>query len=170
MNRIQIISIIVATDQQGLIGLNNQIPWKSKVDMKRFKEKTTDGTLIMGRVTYESLPSKTLSNRNIIVLSSKVKDVVFDGQVYWAPNLKLAINQGQKLQKHIWIAGGVNVYWETIRENLWNDAEVTVINKIISVKDGQKADYFNHFLLKESQESITVEDCIFKKYENRNKN
>ena len=79
----QMINIIVAvskvkdSDTIAGIGLNNTIPWKSKSDMKRFREITRDHVVVMGRNTYNSLKSSTnpkpiLKNRINIVLTSEI--------------------------------------------------------------------------------------------------
>ena len=41
----------------GLIGIDNKLPWHLSEDMKRFKEKTMNKIVIMGRLTYESIRS-----------------------------------------------------------------------------------------------------------------
>ena len=49
------ISIIVAMDEDGYIGLENSLPWRLSSDLSRFKRLTEgDGfnAVIMGRKTY----------------------------------------------------------------------------------------------------------------------
>ncbi|MDR1456127.1 MAG: dihydrofolate reductase [Tannerella sp.] len=65
-----IISIIVATDEQGAIGKDGQLLWRLPRDLKRFREITTGHTVIMGRKTFESLPGGALPHRKNIVLSA----------------------------------------------------------------------------------------------------
>tara|TARA_Y100000816_G_scaffold233077_2_gene178463 strand:+ start:2456 stop:4000 length:1545 start_codon:yes stop_codon:yes gene_type:complete len=64
------------------IGMNNKIPWKLKEDLLRFKEITTNvnneneiNIVIMGRKTYDSLPSsvKPLPDRINVVITSNDK-------------------------------------------------------------------------------------------------
>jgi dihydrofolate reductase len=56
--------IIFATTQSGLFGKNNQLPWRCKDDLQHFNRITTNtfatNTVIMGRNTWESLPTKLL--------------------------------------------------------------------------------------------------------------
>ncbi len=63
------LSIIVATDQNNLIGKDNDMPWHIPADLKRFKAITTGHTIVMGRKTYDSLPKKPLPNRHHVVLT-----------------------------------------------------------------------------------------------------
>ena len=50
------IAIIVAMTPQGLIGIDNRIPWHLPADLQRFKKITMGHPMIMGRKTFESLP------------------------------------------------------------------------------------------------------------------
>jgi len=64
---------IFAVDIQNGIAKNGKIPWKSKIDMTFFKEKTTHQIIIMGSQTLLSLPhSKPLQNRQNIVLTNNI--------------------------------------------------------------------------------------------------
>ena len=62
------LSIVVAKAKNNIIGKNNELIWQLPDDLKRFKEKTTGHTIIMGRKTYESL-GKPLPNRKHIIFS-----------------------------------------------------------------------------------------------------
>lgn len=62
------ITLIVATDLKGGIGLNNQLLWHLPDDLKRFKALTIGKAIIMGRKTFESI-GKALPGRRNIVLS-----------------------------------------------------------------------------------------------------
>ena len=64
------ISIIVAKAQNNIIGGNNKLLWHISDDLKRFKERTTGHTIIMGRKTFESLP-RLLPGRTHFVLSRR---------------------------------------------------------------------------------------------------
>ena len=61
------ISIIVATSKNRVIGNNNSLIWKLPADLKRFKQITTDNTIVMGRKTYESIGKPLPNRRNIII-------------------------------------------------------------------------------------------------------
>jgi dihydrofolate reductase len=56
------ISIIVAIARNGAIGRNNDLLWHIPADLKRFKEITKGHQVIMGRMTYLSLPKRPLVN------------------------------------------------------------------------------------------------------------
>jgi dihydrofolate reductase len=65
------INIIVATSKNRVIGNNNSLIWKLPADLKRFKQITTDNTIVMGRKTYESI-GKPLPNRRVIVSNNSI--------------------------------------------------------------------------------------------------
>lgn len=66
------IAIIVAIGNDGVhnraIGHNNQLLWRIKEDLKRFKELSLGHPLIMGRKTYESI-GRPLPGRTTIVVT-----------------------------------------------------------------------------------------------------
>jgi dihydrofolate reductase len=64
-----IISIIVAIARNNAIGKDNQLLWHISEDLKRFKKLTTGHTLVMGKRTFESLPSRPLPNRRNVVIT-----------------------------------------------------------------------------------------------------
>ena len=66
------ISIVVAHSRNGVIGRDGDLPWRLPTDMRRFRELTTGGTVLMGRRTYESIPERfrPLPERRNLVLSS----------------------------------------------------------------------------------------------------
>ncbi len=64
------LSMIVAIGKNGEIGQGGKMPWPHlKRDMAWFVEKTKDKPVIMGRRTWESLPSRPLAGRGNYILS-----------------------------------------------------------------------------------------------------
>lgn len=64
----QALSLIVAHADDGVIGLNNQLPWHLPEDLKRFKQLTMGHHIIMGRKTYESL-GRLLPGRTTVIVT-----------------------------------------------------------------------------------------------------
>ena len=62
------LSLIVAMDENQLIGKNNALPWHLPADLKFFKKMTMNHTIVMGRKTFESI-GKVLPNRRNIILT-----------------------------------------------------------------------------------------------------
>jgi dihydrofolate reductase len=59
----------VARSLNGVIGRDNDLPWRLKSDLAIFKARTMGKPVIMGRKTWDSLPRKPLPGRMNIVLS-----------------------------------------------------------------------------------------------------
>jgi len=69
--------MIAALSRNGVIGKNNDLPWKLPDDMKFFMAKTKGHHVIMGRKNYDSIPRKfkPLPDRtNIVVTRQKQFD------------------------------------------------------------------------------------------------
>lgn len=75
-----IISFVVAMDRNRLIGAGGELPWRLPDDMKHFREITMGKMVLMGRITYESIPERfrPLSGRTNVILT-KQKDYVAPG-------------------------------------------------------------------------------------------
>jgi dihydrofolate reductase len=61
------LTIIVAVDQQGGIGINNTLPWRLPEDLAHFKRTTTGHPIIMGRKTFDSIGRPLPNRRNIVI-------------------------------------------------------------------------------------------------------
>ena len=107
------ISIIVAVALNGVIGNNNELPWKIPGELKYFKQKTINKTVIMGKKTFLSLPGGALAKRQNIILTSNQKFKA--DNIITASSLEDGIKIGQKLQKEIMIIGGARVFKEGLK-------------------------------------------------------
>ncbi len=107
-----IISAIVATAHNGVIGKDNEIPWYLPADFAYFKRVTLNHHIIMGRNCYESigrpLPKRTnvIVTRNLFYVASGCVIVhsVEEG-------LKLAEMNGEE---EVFIIGGGEIYKQTM--------------------------------------------------------
>lgn len=63
------INLIIAISNNGVMGINNKLPWRLSDDLKNFKQITNNYPMIMGSKTFESLPG-ILPNREHLVLST----------------------------------------------------------------------------------------------------
>ncbi|MCB0820633.1 MAG: dihydrofolate reductase [Bacteroidetes bacterium] len=100
------ISIIVATSKNNVIGHNNQMPWHLPADLKYFKLITNGKPIIMGRNTYESI-GRVLPNRKNIIITSR-SNYTIPGAVV-CPDLESALKEAGNVPE-IMIVGGENVY------------------------------------------------------------
>ncbi|MCI5081926.1 MAG: dihydrofolate reductase [Saprospiraceae bacterium] len=62
-----LVSAIVATAHNNVIGKDNDIPWYLPADLKYFKKKTLHHHIIMGRKTYQSIGRPLPKRTNVII-------------------------------------------------------------------------------------------------------
>ncbi|HEV2812383.1 MAG TPA: dihydrofolate reductase [Solirubrobacteraceae bacterium] len=65
------IALVVAHSRNRVIGRDGDLPWHLPTDLRRFRDLTTGGTVVMGRRTWESIPERfrPLPNRRNVVVS-----------------------------------------------------------------------------------------------------
>ncbi|KAK9847913.1 hypothetical protein WJX84_009309, partial [Apatococcus fuscideae] len=146
----QVFQLVVAATRQLGIGKDGSLPWKLPGDMKYFKDLTgttsdpsKKNAVIMGRTTWESIPSKfrPLKGRHNVVLSRKrqqeqpdsTPDPSGDGPVTCSslgtamellaqPPLANSI-------EHVFVIGGGQVYKEAIQSELCAAIHLTQIDE-----------------------------------------
>lgn len=112
---------IVCTDTNYGIGYNNELLFNIPDDMKHFSRNTTNGYVIMGRNTYESLPNGPLPKRINIVITREPKTTM-DHLSFKEPNFVsmdevkewLIKQREEKSQEKIAVIGGAQIYRELI--------------------------------------------------------
>jgi dihydrofolate reductase len=103
-----VLKILVAFDENRVIGKNNTLIWHLPADLKRFKTLTTGHVIIMGRKTFESI-GKPLPNRTSIVISRQV-DLHIEGAII-AHSVEEAILKAKSITREdIYIVGGAEIY------------------------------------------------------------
>jgi dihydrofolate reductase len=64
-------SLVVAVASNGVIGRDNQLPWKLPDDMSYFKLVTMGHPIVMGRRTYQSIGKPLPGRENIVVTHNR---------------------------------------------------------------------------------------------------
>jgi len=105
------ISLIVAHDENNVIGLNNAMPWHLPGDLAYFKRTTMGKPMIMGRKTFESI-GKPLPGRTNIVITRDEK-YAREGIVI-VHSLEEALAQAKKESEEIMIIGGEQIFRMTL--------------------------------------------------------
>ena len=98
---------IVAMTHNRVIGLDNGIPWHYPEDLRRFKQRTINSTVVMGRITWESIGKRPLVNRRNIVISRHPVE-----NVEWYPDPDSALAQCDS--DDTWVIGGAQIYQATM--------------------------------------------------------
>jgi dihydrofolate reductase len=103
------LTIIVATDSQRGIGINNTLPWRLPEDLAHFKRTTSGHPIIMGRKTFDSIGRPLPNRRNIVV--TRNADWTHEG-VDAAPSLDAAIALAGDTDA--FIIGGAEIYAQAL--------------------------------------------------------
>ena len=102
-----IVSIWCRHKNDSIIGIGPDIPWYIPSDAKRFRNLTINNTLVVGKITYETFPNRTLPNRKFIVLSDVADYEVSDKQNH---KVVTDINVLKDYPEDLYISGGASVY------------------------------------------------------------
>jgi dihydrofolate reductase len=99
------VGLIWAQSTSGVIGRDGGIPWRLPEDQMRFKEITMGTSVVMGRLTWESLPVKVRplpGRRNIVI--TRNADYVADGADV------VATIDDALTGDDTWVIGGEQIY------------------------------------------------------------
>ena len=102
--------IVVAMTRNGVIGQAGRLPWDLPADRRLFRQLTTGNTVIMGRLTFASLPG-ALAERHNLVVSRTVQRL--PGATV-CPGFREALAVGWRLGRPIFVIGGVELYRQAL--------------------------------------------------------
>lgn len=131
-------NMIAAVSQNGIIGINNNIPWYCSADFQHFKKTTMDSVVVMGRKTYESLfdhmkdkSKEPLPGRVKVVITSKPDSIDMRNNVFAfdvGNDIEFFIKNTEKLSLgvDIFVIGGAQIY--KLFEGYYHDIYLTRID------------------------------------------
>lgn len=153
------VSLIAAIGKNRELGKDNRLLWHIKEDLQRFRDITRGHTVIMGRKTWESLPTRPLPNRFNIVITRDIKFKA-EGAVVCG-SIEQAIEKAGS-NDEIFIIGGGQIYKEAMEKGLADKLYLTVIDagsdadtffpdysdfkKVVFEKSGESGGYKYKFL------------------------
>jgi dihydrofolate reductase len=122
------VALIWAQAANGVIGNAGQVPWQLPEDMKHFRALTIRSTVLMGRVTWESLPEqyRPLPERRNLVLS---RDSNWSAP--GADRVDTVDAAIRETEGDLWVIGGGQVY-----EAALPHAHRLVVTELESAYDG----------------------------------
>ncbi|EAA14339.3 dihydrofolate reductase [Anopheles arabiensis] len=136
-------SCIVAVCENRGIGINGDLPWKLKQELKYFSHTTKKvndadkrNAVIMGRKTYFGVPEskRPLPERLNIVLTRNAAAYTFPPDVLVCGSLQEALHKldstdhGEHIE-NIWVVGGNSVYKEAMESDRCHRIYLTEIKK-----------------------------------------
>lgn len=138
-----IVSLIAAVAKNGVIGKNNDLPWRLPDDMKFFMQTTKGHHVIMGRKNYDSLHDqyKPLPQRTNIVVTHQ-QHLNAPGCIV-VHSVEAAIDVAKKNQEQeVFVIGGAEIYKLALAT-----ADKLYLTEIDAVVDGDT--FFPNFDKKE---------------------
>lgn len=107
------VNVIVACDENRLIGSHGRLPWRIREDWQWFMRNTRGGACVIGRVCYEAmLKGGNINDKRRFYLISRSDE-------YAGPNTEVfrstvdAVKAAKSSGRPVWICGGVSIYKES---------------------------------------------------------
>lgn len=120
------IVLIAAVARNGVIGRDNQLPWRLKSDLQHFKATTTGSPILMGRHTWESL-GRPLPGRRNLVVTRNLEYAAPGAEVFDSPEAALETMHGAP---RVFVIGGAELYRQILDQadrllitEVWADVE-----------------------------------------------
>ena len=101
--------LIYARARNNVIGLQGDLPWHLPEDLAHFKRTTLGQPVVMGRVTWESIPEKfrPLPGRSNVVVSRQTDYPATGATVVNALEAAMALFPPEQV---VWLIGGAQLY------------------------------------------------------------
>ena len=101
------ITLMLAVDENDLIGNGNKLPWHLPADLKHFKNMTLNKMILMGRKTCESLPFALPKRRNMVM--TRNKDFKRDGFEILETIYEISSYRNE-IKNEVVVIGGAEIY------------------------------------------------------------
>ena len=121
------LSIVAAIADNGVIGIDNRIPWHLPEDLQNFRAITMGKPILMGRKTFDSL-GKVLPGRENIVISRTYGFSPKDCVIF--KTVEEAMNE-YRSARELMVIGGASIY-----EQLLPSADRLYLTKIHGAYEG----------------------------------
>ncbi|AJS58352.1 dihydrofolate reductase [Paenibacillus sp. IHBB 10380] len=102
------ITMIWAMGHNGIMGKDNDMPWRLPRDMAFFKQQTLGKSIVMGRRTWESFGGKPLKNRTNIIMTRDLEYTAQGAHIIHTLEDAKTFAQNDELM----IIGGAQIYEE----------------------------------------------------------
>ncbi|SFC76123.1 dihydrofolate reductase [Bacillus sp. OV322] len=105
------ISLMLAMDENRVIGKDNKLPWHLPADLQYFKKMTTGHSVIMGRKTFDSIGRLLPGRKNIIL--TKNKSFEAEGAEVYHNILELK-KMAERENDEVFVIGGAEIFKEML--------------------------------------------------------
>ena len=105
--------LIYARSRNNVIGKNGDLPWHLPEDLAHFKRTTLGQAVVMGRITWESIPDKfrPLPGRRNVVVSRQTDYPATGASVVNSLQDALALFPADEV---VWLIGGAQLYAQAL--------------------------------------------------------
>ena len=105
--------LIYARARNNVIGKNGDLPWHLPEDLAHFKSTTLGQAVVMGRITWESIPEKfrPLPGRKNVVVSRQTNYPAAGASVVTSLQAALALFPADEV---VWLIGGAQLYAQAL--------------------------------------------------------
>ncbi|GIX01028.1 MAG: dihydrofolate reductase [Pirellulaceae bacterium] len=121
--------LVAAVAQNGVIGRNNELPWRLSSDLRRFKRMTMGHCLLMGRRTFESI-GKPLPGRQTVVLTHHPPPGHWPEEIDVVHDLR-QVEQVVEDGRDIMVVGGARLY-----DQVWRRCDEFWITRVLADVEG----------------------------------
>ena len=163
-----VLELIVAISKNNIIGKDNKIPFYLPEDLIKFRKKTTNSIIIMGRKTFESLPNGPLSNRIHVVLTKTPELELESNHPVYYTNLENLFSLIEKINtenKKVFVIGGSEIY--KLLFPYCQKLHITIVDTIVKNGDAvfpmELAEIYEKYKI-EKESTILVSRNNFMKY------
>ena len=170
------INIIVAYCKNNGIGYNNNMPWKVKSDLQKFKSLTignNNNAIIMGKNTFLSLNSTPLVKRDNLILSSTLNiDNLNNNNITKSFKNIESLKDFISIKKYdtIWIIGGEKIYKLFLESDIFqiNNIYVTYINNdykcdtFFPIIDTNKFNFISKSIHVTQNNDLNIYDIVYR--------
>ena len=105
------ISLVVAMDQNRVIGKDNQLPWHLPADLQYFKKVTMGNPIVMGRKTFDSIGRVLPGRENVIV--TRNRDYI-NADCTILHSIEDVKHFADTTEKEVMIIGGAEIFKEVL--------------------------------------------------------
>ena len=106
-------TLIVAKDQQGNIGKKGWMPWHLPEDLKLFKARTLNHTIVMGKTTFLGIGKPLPQRRMLVVTHDETLSKRYEG-IETIHDFVTFLETNRNIEEEIFICGGAEIYRQAL--------------------------------------------------------
>ncbi|QOD38241.1 dihydrofolate reductase [Candidatus Wolbachia massiliensis] len=120
---------IMAVDPNGVIGIDNGLPWHYPSELEHFHQVTDKQVIVMGRKTFETMPQNILKDRIPVVFSRNKLSSCFNRDIKCTIVSSMQEFLSVQSSSQIFVIGGAQIAHLFLEHNLISEFIITEIHK-----------------------------------------